>query len=235
MTDWVRLWHDMPTDPKWRTIARKSGQPLPCVIALFNLLMVNASGNADERGTLRNWDDEDAAAALDMDPEAVSAIMQAMQGKVIEGTRLTGWEKRQPKREDDNAASRKRAQRERERTAADDVSRNVTHGHAPETETETDTETDITPLTPQGGEQPDYAFAGKVIRLNKRDLGQWSKTYHAIPDITAELSSLDAWFLKYPAKQKDWFHTTAGALNRKHQEALAARRAAGPVQAVVGI
>lgn len=233
MTDWVRLWHDMPTDPKWRTIARKSGQPLPCVIALFNLLMVNASGNADERGTLRNWDDEDAAAALDMEPEAVSAIMQAMQGKVIEGTRLTGWEKRQPKREDDNAASRKRAQRERERTAADDVSRNVTHGHAPETETET--ETDITPLTPQGGERRDYAFAGKVIRLNKRDLGQWSKTYHAIPDITAELSSLDAWFLKYPAKQKDWFHTTAGALNRKHQEALAARRAAGQVQAVVGI
>ena len=46
MTDWVRLWHDMPTDPKWRTIARKSGQPLPCVIALFNLIMVNASGNA---------------------------------------------------------------------------------------------------------------------------------------------------------------------------------------------
>ena len=21
---WLRLWHDMPNDPKWRTIARKS-------------------------------------------------------------------------------------------------------------------------------------------------------------------------------------------------------------------
>ena len=30
----------------------------------FNLIMVNASANADERGTLRNWDSEDAAAAL---------------------------------------------------------------------------------------------------------------------------------------------------------------------------
>ena len=75
----------MPTDPKWRTIARKSGQPLPCVIALFNLIMVNASANADERGTLRNWDSEDAAAALDMEPDDVSAIITAMQGKVLMG------------------------------------------------------------------------------------------------------------------------------------------------------
>lgn len=138
MTDWVRLWHDMPTDPKWRTIARKSGQPLPCVIALFNLIMVNASANADERGTLRNWDSEDAAAALDMEPDDVSAIITAMQGKVLDGDRLTGWEKRQPKREDDGAAARKRAQRSREKTQKDDVSRNVTQRHAPETETETD-------------------------------------------------------------------------------------------------
>ncbi len=26
MSNWVRLWDDMPTDPKWRLIARKSGQ-----------------------------------------------------------------------------------------------------------------------------------------------------------------------------------------------------------------
>lgn len=95
MTDWVRLWHDMPTDPKWRVISRKSGQRVGDVIAVFTLIMTNASNNADERGTLRNWDDEDAAAALDLDTEAVSAILAAMQGKVLDGARLTGWEKRQ--------------------------------------------------------------------------------------------------------------------------------------------
>jgi hypothetical protein len=126
----------MPTDPKWRTIARKSGQPLPCVIALFNLIMVNASGNADDRGTLHNWNDDDAAAALDIEPEAVAAIIAAMQGKVLEANRLTGWEKRQPKREDDGAAARKAAQRERQRTQAGAVSHNVTQGHAPEIDTD---------------------------------------------------------------------------------------------------
>jgi len=142
MTGWVRLWHDMPTDPKWRTIARKSGQPLPCVIALFNLIMVNASSNVDERGTLYNWNDDDAAAALDMEPEAVIAIIAAMQGKVLETNRLTGWEKRQPKREDDGAAARKAAQRERERAQADAVSHAVTHSHAPEIDAEIDVEID---------------------------------------------------------------------------------------------
>lgn len=148
MTDWVRLWHDMPTDPKWRTIARKSGQPLPCVIALFNLLLVNASGNADERGTLSNWDDEDAAAALDMDAEDVSAIIAAMQGKVLDGARLTGWEKRQPKREDGTAAARKAAWKERKEQERNAAERTGTQWNAPETETET--ETDI-PLSNDNG------------------------------------------------------------------------------------
>ena len=137
MTDWVRLWHDMPTDPKWRVVARKSGQPLACVIAVFNLMMVNASGNGADRGTLTAWDDEDAAAALDMEAEDVAAIRTAMQGKVLEGNRLAGWEKRQPKREDGTAAKRKEEWKERQRNAAE---RSGTQEDAPETETETETE-----------------------------------------------------------------------------------------------
>ncbi|XJJ66377.1 hypothetical protein WBP07_13000 [Novosphingobium sp. BL-8A] len=154
MTDWVRLWHDMPTDPKWRVIARKSGQPLPCVIAVFNLMMVNASGNAEQRGTLSGWDDEDAGAALDMDAADVEAIRTAMQGKVLDDDRLTGWSKRQPKREDGTAAQRKQAWKEREaakngaeqrsgthRNASGTASeRSGTHRNAPETETETETD-----------------------------------------------------------------------------------------------
>lgn len=143
MTDWVRLWHDMPTDPKWRVIARKSGQPLACVIAVFNLLMVSASQNAEQRGTLQGWDDEDAAAALDMDPEGVTAIIAAMQGKVLEGERLTGWEKRQPKREDGTAAERKAAWKERQKAKENAPEHIGTQWNAPETDADAETDTSV--------------------------------------------------------------------------------------------
>lgn len=112
---WVRLWSDMPTDPKWRVIAKRANRPLAEVMSVFVLMMTNAGANATERGELCNWSDEDAAAALDIEPSAVTAIREAMQGKTLEGEKLTGWEKRQPKRED-GSAERARAWRERNRT-----------------------------------------------------------------------------------------------------------------------
>lgn len=50
MTAWLRLWHDMPNDPKFRTIARISGQRIGDVIAVFLHVLVDASANANERG-----------------------------------------------------------------------------------------------------------------------------------------------------------------------------------------
>jgi hypothetical protein len=136
MTDWVRLWHDMPTDPKWRTIARKAGQRVGDVIAVFNFLMVDASRNATERGTIsEGFDPEDVATALDLDEADVRSIVDAMQGKVLDGKRLCGWEKRQPKREDSTSSQRKEAWKERQRNAAE---RDGTQRNAPDTESETD-------------------------------------------------------------------------------------------------
>ena len=121
---WVRLWADMPTDPKWRVVARKSGRPLSEVISVFAFMLLNAGANASERnerngerGRLTNWSDEDVAAALDVDPANITAIREAMQGKTLEGDKLTGWEKRQPKRED-GSAERSKEWRERKRTQA---------------------------------------------------------------------------------------------------------------------
>jgi hypothetical protein len=108
---WVRLWREMPMDPKWRVIARRSGRSIAEVIAIFAFMLVNAGEPAGERGVLNGWSDEDIAAALDMEAEAVAAIRAAMQGKVLDGDRLTGWDRRQPKRED-GAAERARAWRE---------------------------------------------------------------------------------------------------------------------------
>ena len=151
---WLRLWHDMPNDPKWRTIARVSGQPVSLVVSTYLHLMVDASRNVT-RGHV-DVTAEDIASALDVTEEQIEKIFSAMQGRVMEGNKLTGWEKRQPKREDSgdgesgakSAAERKREQRERERLAqielekqqCHEASRNVT------TDTDKDTEKELKPL-----------------------------------------------------------------------------------------
>lgn len=109
MTSWVRLWHDMPTDPKFRTIARAAKQSLCMVVAIYTFMLVDAS-NATERGRTQA-NDEDIASAFDIEVDQVVVIKKAMQGRVLDGNYLTGWEKRQPKRED-NSAERSRSWRE---------------------------------------------------------------------------------------------------------------------------
>lgn len=143
MTEWVRLWHDMPSDPKWRSIARKASASIAEVIAVFNFVMVNASANANERGRTHNLFADDLASALDMEEVRIEAILGAMTGKVLDSDgRLTGWEKRQPKREDNSAERAKKWRHERKRTQAN-------------AEERPDTDTDNTPLPKGNGAAPD--------------------------------------------------------------------------------
>lgn len=143
MNTWVRLWRDMPTDPKFRAIARKAGRPLTEVIGLFAYMMTTA----DDTGDLASWCSEDAGAALDMDTEHVEAIVTAMQGKVLDDTMLSGWAKRQPKRDDDSR-ERVRAFRQRQKQERNAP---VTQCNAPDTETDTDTDTERTTARPEVG------------------------------------------------------------------------------------
>lgn len=176
MPSWLRLWHDMPNDPKWRTISHISNQSIALVQAAYLHLLVDASRNV----TLGHIEVtiEDLASALDVTEESIAAIIDAMQGRVLDGNVVSGWEKRQPSREDavgiekgaKTAVERKRAQRERERSQGKEVidnamSRNVTQCHAPETETETEKETENKthlrklPKSKQINKQSDEAFA----------------------------------------------------------------------------
>lgn len=82
MTSWVRLWHDMPTDPKFRTIARASGQPLASVIAVFTFMLVDASTGCASRGRVKS-DNETIASALDLHEFEVAAIRAAMHGRIL--------------------------------------------------------------------------------------------------------------------------------------------------------
>lgn len=127
---WLRLWHDMPTDPKWRTISRISQKPITAVLAVYVHMLVCAS-NATERGRTQSWSDEDVASALDLETEFVAAIRQAMQGRVLDEDYLTGWDSRQPKRED-GSSERSKAWRDQQKRAAQDSERNRTQPNATE-------------------------------------------------------------------------------------------------------
>ena len=144
---WLRLWHDMPHDPKWRTIARHSGEAISLVQAVYLHLLVDASRNVT-RGHA-SVTTEDLASALDCDESQIEAILSAMQGRVLDGLAISGWSNRQPQREDSgdgetgakSASQRKREQRERERLAKESAechaaSRNVTTDKDKDTDTE---------------------------------------------------------------------------------------------------
>ncbi|ELC28203.1 hypothetical protein WCY_02553 [Escherichia coli KTE16] len=118
----------MPNDPKWRTIARVSGQSIATVMAVYVHLLVDASRHVttchdvSRRGHV-DVTAEDLASALDVTEEVIDSILQAMQGRVLDGDLITGWEKRQVLKEDNgnvsqtakSPAERKRAQRDREK------------------------------------------------------------------------------------------------------------------------
>lgn len=161
---WLRLWHDMPTDPKWRTISRASKQRIGDVMGVYLHLLVSASASSS-RGRAVAFNAEDVASALDIDIECVDAIVLAMQGRVLDDDLLLGWEKRQVAREDGGAARAKawregkKAQPERIRTQPNATERDAnanerirTHAErnrTPDTDTDTDTE-EAKELTPSG-------------------------------------------------------------------------------------
>lgn len=114
---WFRLWTDMVNDPKWRTIARASGQKIGDVVTTY-LHMLTLAANATERGRTQGFADEDIATALDIDLIQVTSIREAMQGRVLDGDYLLGWEKRQPLRED-GSSERGKQHRELEKLRAE--------------------------------------------------------------------------------------------------------------------
>lgn len=108
--NWLRLYHDTITDMKWRVVSNESGEPVGNVLAVWMQMLINASA-AEDRGTLEGWNDKYVAAHLGYPTDAVAAIREAMQGVVLDGDVLTGWDKRQ--RVSDDAGGRQRKTRER--------------------------------------------------------------------------------------------------------------------------
>lgn len=137
--DWFRSRHGAPADTKLSLVAIKSGQHRAFVTAVWWEVLDHASRIVTQghtRGDLSTVDAEIIAHQQGITPEQVQAILDAMcdRGMIVDG-RVANWDKHQVKREDSQAAERKRDQRERDRkkvTPQANVSRNVTERHAPD-------------------------------------------------------------------------------------------------------
>lgn len=117
MNDWFRSWHGAPTDPKWRTVARRAGVR-PGDVAAVAWVLFDRASQAPDRGSIAGYDAEVIADALGYEPDEVQAIISAMEGKgVIVNGRLAAWDKYQPKREreQDDSADRVREHRAKKR------------------------------------------------------------------------------------------------------------------------
>lgn len=117
--DWWRSHHGAPTDPKWLLIAKRSGVA-PGVVSAIAWALLDHASQTDDRGNVSDFDVETYAAFSGFDEDQISAVIAAMSDKgIISGGRISAWERRQPKREDDST-ERTRRYRERQAETAPD-------------------------------------------------------------------------------------------------------------------
>ncbi len=93
--EWYRAYHGMPHDPKLQVVAKRSGQPMACVVAVWACVL-DAASQHEPRGVI-NIDAEEIAVVMGMELEAVESIIKSFRDKKMldENDRLTAWDKRQ--------------------------------------------------------------------------------------------------------------------------------------------
>jgi hypothetical protein len=123
---WLRVHHDLENEPKIRLVAVESGQIEAIVLAVWLRMMICASKSVN-RGTLEGWDDRLVGVTLGLKGQIVTEIRQAMQGVLLDGDALTGWDKRQRAGSDD-AAERKRKSRAKKAQEATKTTDSGGHG-----------------------------------------------------------------------------------------------------------
>ena len=136
---WFRSWHGAPTDPKWLGIGRKAGVA-PGIVAALVWALLDRASQASERGSISGYDADGLAYFMGCEPEQVDSIVGILHEKgVLTDNVFTGWEKHQPRRED-NSADRVREHRERQRNAPVTQCNAVKRAETLDTDTDTDTE-----------------------------------------------------------------------------------------------
>ena len=216
--DWFRWHHGSVNDPKFQLVAKQAGAAVADVVAVWASLL-EAASQAERRGNAGRPDFEAVDCALGLPDGRTEAIYVRLvaRGMVGEDGSITAWDRRQPKREDESAADRKRRQRERDRdddTQGHDASRSVTQqsrgvtqGHDREEESR---EERTTPLTPQGGETAQAKPARKSRGAKfapadfevSEDLKAWAQANAPLVDWRAETEKFRDWEFKHA--RTDW-------------------------------
>lgn len=174
--DWFRWHHGSVTDPKFQLVAKKAGASVAEVIAVWACLL-EAASQAPRRGNPGPTDFEAMGCALGLEDGKAKAIHDRMtdRGLLDRDGAVMAWEKRQPKREDDTAADRKRKQRERDKQDGRDgpaESRDVTQGHDRGEESREEERDSVPKGT--GAETPDPIFGdglAYLVRCNVPEKG----------------------------------------------------------------
>lgn len=132
--EWFRWFHGSVTDPKFGLVAKNAGVSTAVVIAFWAWLLETASAS-DDRGNFGSTDFEAIDYLLGLEDGTAHRILDAMTRRgLVADQHIVSWAKRQPKREDDTAAERKRRQRALEKCLPgdpppnSDESRRVTGG-----------------------------------------------------------------------------------------------------------
>lgn len=117
--DWFRVYHGMPTDPKWILVARRAGHGVMPghVVAIWAVLLDHASA-AKPRGNVQSADLESIAAALGWSDEVVTATFDALVSRrhIVDGFIRT-WDERNPSKFDATNAERQKRHRQKSKNA----------------------------------------------------------------------------------------------------------------------
>ncbi|MFZ4856155.1 MAG: hypothetical protein ACOYL3_07135 [Desulfuromonadaceae bacterium] len=114
--EWFRWYGGTLNDPKMQWVARQAGHNVAAVLAVWVAVLERAH-NHEQRGCCDGLDFESMDVVLGLDDGSVHDIYQVMirKGMIVDGNMVAAWEKRQPKREDENSTERVREFREREK------------------------------------------------------------------------------------------------------------------------
>ena len=95
--EWLRWYHGAVSDDKWPLIARKSGQSVAVVIAVWAALLECAS-SSEVRGDVHDFDPESMDALMQLPDGATQAVVDAlsagMRPRIMDG-KIANWSKRQ--------------------------------------------------------------------------------------------------------------------------------------------
>ena len=90
----------------------------------------------------------------------------------------------------------------------------------PEVEVPGTPEVEVPPKDTRNNTNNNYAFSGRLIRLNEEGFDAWATAYHRL-DLRAELQALDDYYDRELTgkERKNWYQRCSGALAKKHREA----------------